>query len=725
MTLVWNLALPWPLIALIGVLALFALLMSYRKPRREIPLATRAGLFTLRVGVLGLLLFLLARPALEGRSATSEENRIAILVDASRSMTIRDEGTKTRFEALREAWGKSQGARADLAKLWKLSTLRFGSELREFKDLSFEPTDERTSIGAALADVLGRAGPGALEHVVVISDGQNNGGRDPLSVAKSAEAKGIRIHTVTAGKPAGASTAPRIVARAARGPEEVMTGRSFEVSAEFLAVGGAGQELLVDLAVDGAPVTTSTLPIRDATQTLTLPFTHQFAEEGSHLLSFTARPLRGEDVAPDQTAFLPIRVRKKVLEVLYVEGQIRDEFKYLRRSLSKFSDLKLSTVLTLTPEPGQETLPRDAAGWLKFDVVILGDLPASSLYEWQRKSLEEAVRKGLGFAMIGGFDNFGSGGYAGTPIADLLPVSLEGREQKTEELFVVEPTEEGARSTVMRLSADPAKNRALWAGLPRLKGFSVAKEKKRGETVLARGPGGAAMLVAQDYGSGRSAAFLADTTWRWWRSAGGREDLHKRFWRQLVLWLGHREGRGEGLVRLKLQRSVFEPGEAVRLRAEVLDGAREAVEGATLRTTVEGPDGKKVSVRLDPEPGGYGESFTPAAGPGKYRVEVSAEKERVSLGQDAVDFVVQAQERELRVPFANPELLKALSDAGKGRSTDLAGLPDLLAKLRGDHRPVRFEQAVTTELWNSPWVLALFLALLGGEWLVRRWQGFF
>ncbi|MBI3856042.1 MAG: hypothetical protein HY293_10170 [Planctomycetes bacterium] len=560
--------------------------------------------------------------------------------------------------------------------------------------------------------------------MIVISDGQNNGGRDPQSVARAVDAKGVKVHTVSVGKPAGSSSATRVTARAARGPEEVMTGRQFEVSAEFHAVGGLGQELVVDLMVDGAPVSTLQLQIRDVVQILSFPFSHQFAEEGNHLLSFTARPLKGEDVAPDQTSFLPIRVRKKVMEVLYIEGQIRDEFKYIRRSLSRFSDLKLSTVLTLTPEPGQEALPRDVGGWLKYDVVILGDLPASSLAEGQRSSLEEAVRKGLGFVMIGGFDNFGSGGYAGTPVADLLPVRVETKEQKTEELYTLEPTEAGVASTVMRLHPDPSRNKELWASLPRMKGYSVALEKKRGESVLARGPSGSAMLVAQDYGAGRSMAFLADTTWRWWRSAGGREDLHKRFWRQLVLWLGHREGRGEGQVRLKLPKPVFEPGESLRLRAEVTDGSREPVEGANLRTTVEGPDGKQQPLRLDPEPGGYGESFVPTL-PGRYRVEVAADKDKVSLGQDALEFVVQAQERELRAAYANLELLKGVAATAHGRSTDLAGLPELLAKIRAEHRPVRIEQSVTTEVWNSPWVLVLFWLFLAGEWFIRRWQGFF
>jgi hypothetical protein len=185
MTLVWNNALPWPLIVLIGILIAATLYFSYRKPRRDMPATMRWGLFSLRVAVLGILLFLLGRPTLEGRASTSEENRITVLVDGSLSMTVRDEGRRQRMEALREAWGRAQRPLQELSKIYKISTLRFGSEVREIKDLAFEPNDDRTSIGSALADAMSRTGPGALEHVLVISDGQNNGGRDPVTSARA------------------------------------------------------------------------------------------------------------------------------------------------------------------------------------------------------------------------------------------------------------------------------------------------------------------------------------------------------------------------------------------------------------------------------------------------------------------------------------------------------------------------------------------------------------
>jgi hypothetical protein len=627
MTLVWNTALPWPLIVGLGLLLGMLLFLSYRKPRRAIPPVTRAGLFGLRTAVLLLLLFFLARPGLEGRSGVVEQNRVIVLVDSSRSMTIRDEGARTRHEAVREAWKQAQGPLADLGKVYRISTLRFGSEVQEARDLSFEPAGERTWIGTALADALSRSGPGALEHVVLLSDGRSNGGKDPLGVARAMESKGIRLHTVWAGKPAGSMAVTRVVARAVRGPEEVMTSRAFEVTADFLALGGQGQDLAVDFLVDGAPVATKTVALRDASQTASVSFTHQFAEEGSRLLAFSARPLRGEAVAPDQTGYHPVRVRRKVMEVLYIEGQIRDEFKYIRRSLSRFGDLKLSSVLTLTPEPGQEGLPRDVSEWLKYDVVLLGDVPAASLTGGQRTSLEEAVRKGPGIRDDRRLREFRGGRLRGH--ADRRPAAGPGRSEGAEDRGDLRPRAHrsghpGDGDAAVGRSGEEPRPVAVAA---EAQGVRRGRREEAGRDGAGAGPVGSGAADGAGLRGGP-----VDGVSRGHDVALVAVGRRPRGSSQAVLAAdgplagpSGRAGRGAGAV--KIPKTVFEPGEGVRFRAEVTDGAKEPVEGALLQATLEGPDGKRKAIRLDPEPGGYGETFVPQA-PGRYRLEVSAERTR-------------------------------------------------------------------------------------------------
>ena len=45
-------------------------------------------------------------------------------------------------------------------------------------------------------------------------------------------------------------------------------------------------------------------------------------------------------------------------------------------------------------------------------------------------------------------------------------------------------------------------------------------------------------------------AFAGDSTWHW--TMEGFDDEHKRFWRQVVLWLAHKDETAEGNVWIKL-----------------------------------------------------------------------------------------------------------------------------------------------------------------------------
>ena len=61
-----------------------------------------------------------------------------------------------------------------------------------------------------------------------------------------------------------------------------------------------------------------------------------------------------------------------------------------------------------------------------YDAIILANVPASDLSKASMRSMEAAVHDaGVGFIMIGGENSYGPGGYRGTPIEELLPVTME------------------------------------------------------------------------------------------------------------------------------------------------------------------------------------------------------------------------------------------------------------------------------------------------------------
>jgi len=71
-------------------------------------------------------------------------------------------------------------------------------------------------------------------------------------------------------------------------------------------------------------------------------------------------------------------------------------------------------------------LPREPGEWQSYDAIVFAGLGAEHVSLAQMEMIESQVRDlGTGFVMIGGPHSFGAGGYLGTPVEKILPVSLD------------------------------------------------------------------------------------------------------------------------------------------------------------------------------------------------------------------------------------------------------------------------------------------------------------
>jgi Ca-activated chloride channel homolog len=177
------------------------------------PVAARVGRPTawVRLALLTLCLVALARPRLEriARPDRGEGIDIMLLVDASRSMDTRDfdAGTQkiSRLEALRRVLGGFVAARpndrlgiiafAEKPYLVSPLTLDHSWLLESLGELE---TALGTAIGSSIeagVDLL-RAAAGRSRVLVLVTDGLNTSGADPLAAARLAAAEGVRIYTI-------------------------------------------------------------------------------------------------------------------------------------------------------------------------------------------------------------------------------------------------------------------------------------------------------------------------------------------------------------------------------------------------------------------------------------------------------------------------------------------------------------------------------------------------
>jgi hypothetical protein len=249
----------------------------------------------------------------------------------------------------------------------------------------------------------------------------------------------------------------------------------------------------------------------------------------------------------------------------------------------------------------------------------------------------------------------------------------------------------------------------------------------------------------QQYGKGRTAAFAADTTWRWslFLRALQKESPYNRFWGQMIRWLATEENlekKTGASVTAMLAKERFESGEKVPLRAAVTDTQGQATNFASVWADITSPDGKTLRVPMpaldageqgggnggngegDGQIGLYQAVHIPTMA-GTYKVVFGAAKEKIDLGKDETSFLVMAAAGERDILAAEPRTLEAISRATGGTSLDLPGLDALADRLLAAAPHANTAEATAIPLYHPRGFFLLFIACIATEWFLRRrWQ---
>ena len=376
-------------------------------------------------------------------------------------------------------------------------------------------------------------------------------------------------------------------------------------------------------------------------------------------------------------------------------------------------------------------------------MIILGDVSAEQMQAVSPgavANLEKLVGKGTGLMMLGGYSTFANGQWPTTALRDLLPVDIAGPGAERGQVagkVSMEPTDAGLRlfSYLLRLSDTAKDPRAAWKELQTLDGMTRLGRPKEGVgTVLAvNGNGGEPLLVAGQYGAGRTLAFGGDTTWRWVRSEKTQE-MHARFWRQVVVWLARQDESGGNVwVRPDARRLPVRTDVGFTAGLNGKGGVR--IPGGTFHAEVIAPDGTKSDVPVTNIGDGLRGTFTHADVPGEYRLVVRGEGRDETAREDVrgeamARFLIYDDDVELTNRAANHDLLRKLAAAGGGTCRRGEELRQFLEEML--QRPLGRERAKMKLVpdWRttgtSPFLavyFVVFVMILGCEWLLRRRWG--
>ncbi|HUT93153.1 MAG TPA: glutamine amidotransferase [Thermoguttaceae bacterium] len=738
---------------LVGAAALVLLGLLLVGPAREkVAGPKRRVLAGLRLAVVVLVILAMLRPTLVYTRTEHEAATLVVLADRSRSMTVPDEvGGKTRWEALRRTLAGAQDALAALAEDLEVAAFTFDAEahpadvVRGEVRLGQEPDGDETAIGAVLEDVLrGQAGKRLL-GIFLLSDGAQRArpARDvlPQTAASRLKALGYPLFAVRFGKSRGLGQAQDVAVKDLVANQRVFVKNELTVTGQVRADGFTGREISVQLLVETSPgkmepVDQKNLKVMADGELIPVQFTYVPQLPGEYKIALEAVRQPGELVMTNNRLSTFVNVLKGGLNVLYVEGfPPRFEQKFLSRALDASEDVQVETLHVDPRRPG-DTRPSDLRERLtpgKYEVYVLGDLDSSAFEPGELDALADTVSKGAGLIMLGGFHSFGPGGYAETPLASVLPIRMNRFERQglddevSEDLHVpgplkMMPSRIGRLHFTLMLAGDAPGSLAVWERLPPLDGANRFRTDamKPLALVLAEAGREQPLLVANDYGRGRAMAFAGDTTWHWWMR--GHEAAHKRFWRQVVLWLARKDESMEGNVWIKLPGRRFRPGGRVEFSVGAQSPAGGPVDDADYQAEVVLPDGSERALTLVRGQEQMTGSFQAGEVSGDYTIQVTAAKDGEPLGSTRSRFLVIEQDLELDNAAADATMLESLAAMTGGRSLVPEELPDLIERLAQDAEGLEVRTETKRPLWDTWAFFLLLVGLLAAEWYLRkRW----
>ena len=534
----------------------------------------------------------LFRPLLVVKAAAAQQNFVAVLLDDSRSMQIADVDGQPRANYVKSEFGANdRGLLKALSDRFTVRTFRFSSApTRTTKQSELTFSGSQSRLGAALSGVRQELAGLPVAGLVMVSDGA-----DTADAALGEALLGSRPKRCRCSRSASDSetlSKDIQVGRVAT-PKNALKGTTLMVDVVLSQSGFDGQKVTLDVEDEGTLVSTQQVSLPDAGAPASVPVRFTVNEAGPRVLRFRVSPQPGELVTENNSREALIDVRDRKEKILYFEGEPRFEYKFIRRAIPDGDNVIVTSLIRTAdnkylrqgvdgPDELVAGFPKTREELFSYRALIIGSLEAAALTGDQMRMIAEFVdKRGGGLLMLGGPRAFAEGGYAGTAVADVLPVVLERtnvQAKGTVTRLNVKPTRAGMATAVTQLGRhrsrvggeveQPARGdvgesrhgrEARRDGAADRHGRNARRAADAGvsalrprQVVCVPAPGLVGVADGRDHGRRRSDAreFLAavDAMAGRWRSGSSGAVVHQRARRAGRSGDAHRE-RGRSVVR--------------------------------------------------------------------------------------------------------------------------------------------------------------------------------
>lgn len=792
----------WPrgLLSLTAAIASELVLYNYPSSSKPGPLQRSVWINQIllpwmRVAMIGFLCVLLLEPIISHEEEREEDRYVAVLLDSSDSMTLQsrsatDSGLTREMVARQLLTGDgigSQGILDRLAKDYRLKLYRLGANARPTEierismptSIELTPTNARpssswsqsTDYSAALRQVANDLSVDELSGIILLSDGCDHSSNDLQQSVRPFIQGQVPINSVVIGSQSPVRDAEVVSVQV---PSQVFEGDSVAVRAVVKIDEFTGQNATVRLLKDGELVEERKLSVSSKRHRESVLFRHQPDEVGIHEYQVELEPIPGEETSENNQLSQFVAVSKDRIHLLIIDDHPRWEFRYLRnlfngRDLTVYLQALLMhpDKLAGVPDPPvmrasalrafddceATALPNSREEWLKFDVIVLGDVSRELLGEEGMQAIDEFVTRRGGTLLVISGQHYMPHTFAKTRFADLLPVRLDvpsalNSGPETQPYFLTPSANAQSHVIMQEVGAGMG---TLASRFPELSWRHPACEAKSGATVLAYASnerpkdaetteGGKlleqerknALMLWHRVGAGKVLQMTFDQSWRLRYGVGDK--FHHQYWGQMIRWaVSDRLSAGTEFVRLGTDRAMVRANDTIMVRARLIDDKYNPITQEEVQALVTFNDEvvRKISLTVRADSGGLlvGE-IQGLEKAGKYKIELAGTAVERLLKLEgkadtkvATNVTVQtsnegAEKADLVADIAIPTQLASRSGGTVVTPENINPLFDKLGEPSTYHR-----DRWTVSLWNLWPVMASFLAGLCVEWIVRKKQG--
>jgi hypothetical protein len=743
-------AYPWWVALLLALAAAALLAFAYRPFRGLVRLPALWGMGAVRALALFLLAALLLAPFLRRFKPDPQGVRIAVLVDASGSMSTQDTtGDRTRLATAFSLLAKDAPLLPALERQGKVTQYLFSDQL--FARGPQASATEFLPGNSALGDALRAASrertnsARTLGGVVLLTDGHENAGSPATEAAKEYAAAGIPLSVIGIGEPGrrGDVRVDFVGERmtAVRGEPLTVPLRlqsTFGDTRKVVVTLSEGRDVLARREVEVGP---------DRPQNLQVEIAPPAA--GLRVLRANLQPVPGDHNPATDVDYLALEVSDPLqLQIQWWSANPNWELRFVQRMIRNEEQLRLTSVVKaannswVIRRPDEEqptnvtaatgTDPKQPAGaappdigdgqaagtavplpWNDLDLsnaaalVLDAELGPDLNEEVQEKIRGLVENRGIGLLV------YGDPAKLPEKLRSVLPVNAVNNQAVGKDLvleFDAGPV--FGEDTVSALEGA----RLFLQGADRV---HLATSLKPAARTLLSTPAGQSVLSLQAFGAGRIGYTGTLSTWRWHMRGQTSGEEYTAYWRGLLAFLGSTtKSRVTPLLHGR-QVAVDDP---VKLEADILGADFWPAPNARVTATLTRPDGQIEKIALNPsllEPGRFEAPLQPR-GAGEYQVEYDVELPGGEKLREESFFTASFAGAEMQDTAYHEELLRDLARITGGWFTHYSQLrPDAEIPLRQDV-PVVEKRVYLADSWVYLIVIAV---LLGGEWIVRRRYG--